>query len=112
MIKRGEIYWVNLDPTIGVEIRKTRPALVVSNDINNLHGATVTVLPLSTRVGRIHPFEVLLSAGSFGHAKTCKAKADQIRTVDKRRLGELLGILPPELLDKCDEAIRLHLALD
>jgi mRNA interferase MazF len=111
MIKRGEIYWVNLDPTIGSEIRKTRPAIIVSNDINNLHAQTVTVLPLSSSVEKVYPFEVLIRPKIFGNSQACKAKANQIRTVDKRRLGELIGILPNPLILQIDAALRLHLAL-
>lgn len=111
MIKRGEIYWVNLDPTIGAEIKKTRPALIVSNDINNLHAQTVTVAPLSTAVEKVHPFEVLLKPGIYGNDKPAKVKANQIRTVDKRRLGRPLGLLPPASMSAVDLALRLHLAL-
>ena len=111
MIKRGEIYWVNLDPTIGSEIRKTRPAVVVSNDINNLHAQTVTVVPLSTSIGKVHPFEVLLPAGLTGTREESKAKANQVRTVDKQRLGKGAGLVPENLMEKLEEAIRLHLDL-
>ena len=111
MIKRGEIYWVNLDPTIGAEIRKTRPALVVSNDVNNVNADTVTVLPLSTSVEKVYPFQVLLPPGSYGNTEPGKVKAEQIRTVDKRRLGRLVGMLKPELMRKIEQAIRLHLVL-
>ncbi len=111
MIKRGEIYWVNLDPSIGFEIKKTRPALVVSNDLNNVHAQTVTVLPLTTSTERVYPFETLLASGAFGNKESCKAKADQIRTVDKRRLGKLIGALSRELMLQVEEAVRLHLDL-
>ena len=111
MIKRGEIYWVNLDPTIGSEIRKTRPAVVVSNDINNLHAQTVTVVPLSSSIGKVHPFEVLLPAGLTGTREESKAKANQIRTVDKQRLGKSAGLVTAGLMEKLDEALRLHLDL-
>ena len=111
MIKRGEVYWVNLDPTVGAEIRKTRPGLVVSNDTNNLHAQTVTVLPLTSRVERVYPFEVLLRPGTFGNREASKAKANQIRTVDIQRLGKVIGTVPDEIMEAVDEAIRLHLGL-
>lgn len=111
MIKRGEIYWVNLDPTIGAEIQKTRPAVVVSNDLNNIHAQTVTVLPLSTSVEKIYPFEVMLEPGVFGNKEAGKVKANQIRTVDKRRLERLVGFLPKTLMDRVEQAMRLHLGL-
>lgn len=111
MIKRGEIYWVNLDPTVGAEIRKTRPGLVVSNDTNNLYAGTITLLPLTSQVGRVYPFEVLLKPGTFGNREATKAKANQIRTVDKQRLGKLIGIVTDEIMKEVDDAVRLHLNL-
>lgn len=111
MIKRGEIYWVNLDPTLGSEIRKTRPALVVSNDANNIHSGTVTILPITSNVEKIYPFEVFLPAGSCGNKEDCKVKADQIRTVDKRRLGKPVGFASSQILAEAEGAMRLHLGL-
>lgn len=112
MIKRGEVYWVNLEPTIGAEIKKTRPALIVSNDINNVHAKTVTVLPMTTAsLDKVYPFEVALAAGSYGAGKAAKIKANQIRTLDKRRLGRLVGAISKESLAAVDEAMRLHLGL-
>lgn len=111
MIKRGEVYWVNLDPTIGAEIRKTRPALVVSNDTNNVHARTVTVVPLTTSTEKVYPFEVLLKPGTYGNKEAAKAKANQVRTVDKRRLGRLIGILPSGAVEQVEVALRLHLDL-
>ena len=112
MIKRGEIYWVNLDPTIGSEIRKTRPALIVSNDINNVHAQTVTLLPLSSSVDKVYPFEVLIKPRAAGNKEVCKVKANQIRTVDKKRLGKIMGMLPGFLMLEVEEAMRLHLGLN
>ncbi|MBI5882489.1 MAG: type II toxin-antitoxin system PemK/MazF family toxin [Elusimicrobia bacterium] len=109
-MKRGEVYWVRLDPSEGAEIKKTRPALVVSNDTNNVYAQTVTVLPLTTQVDRVYPFEVLLETGVCG-PQAAKVKANQIRTVDKRRLGDLIALLPDPILRKVDDAVRLHLAL-
>lgn len=111
MIKRGEVYWVNLDPTIGAEIKKTRPAVVVSNDVNNVHAQTITILPLTTSTEKIYPFEVLLPAGAFGNKEASKAKANQIRTVDKRRLSGAMGLLPEKIMAQIEDALRLHLDL-
>ncbi|MBI4375623.1 MAG: type II toxin-antitoxin system PemK/MazF family toxin [Elusimicrobia bacterium] len=110
-MKRGEIYWINLDPTIGSEIQKTRPGLILSNDINNVHAETVTILPLTSSVKHVHPFEVLVKPDSFDNDKPVKIKADQIRTVDKRRIGRLLGNLPQDLIPHVERAVKLHLAL-
>lgn len=114
VIRRGEVYWVNLDPTVGAEIRKRRPALVVSNDINNLNSPTITVAPLtSAGTDRIYPFQVKLPPGACDQREATKVKAEQIRTVDKSRLaGQSLGSLSDDLMLKVDAALRLHLALE
>ena len=86
-IRRGEIYVAVLDPVVGREISKTRPVIVVSNDKNNQFSGTVTVLPITSKnLKRIYPFEVFLSKGTGNLPKNSKAKADQIRTLDKARL--------------------------
>ncbi len=111
MIQRGQIYWTRLDPTIGSESKKTRPALIVSNDASNQAGAMVTVLPITSNVKTIRPFEVLLAAGVGGLKVDSKVKVNQIRTVDKRRLcGEPLGpTVPSDALDQVARAIKIHL---
>ncbi len=111
MIKRGEVYWVSFDPAVGGEMKKMRPAVIVSNDINNMNSTTVTVLPLTSAVQKIYPFEVMIKAGSCGNREACKAKADQIRTVDKARLRKAMGFLPQFLMPEIDRAIRLPLSL-
>ncbi|MCS6842946.1 MAG: type II toxin-antitoxin system PemK/MazF family toxin [Caldilineales bacterium] len=108
--RRGEIYWVKLDPTIGSEIAKTRPALIISNDIGNQFSDRVIVAPISaSSTDKVYPFEVLLSAGEGGLPRESKVLLDQIRTVDKRRLGEKLGVLSPERMQEVNRAIRLSL---
>ncbi|MEK7859393.1 MAG: type II toxin-antitoxin system PemK/MazF family toxin [Elusimicrobiota bacterium] len=111
MIKRGEVYWAAFDPAVGGEIRKTRPTVVVSNDVNNVHSPTVTILPLSLAVQRVYPFEVFLAAETCGNKNDCKVKVDQIRAVDKRRLGDLVGQVPDFLMDDIAKALRCHLSL-
>jgi mRNA interferase MazF len=112
LIKRGEVYWINLDPTVGAEIKKTRPALIVSNDVNNQHAQTVTVLPITSKTDKVYPFEVQVPAGTIGNREACKIKANQIRTVDKSRLGASMGILPGDLLSRVESAMLLHLAIE
>ena len=111
VIRRGEIYWVQLDPTVGAEIKKTRPALVVSNNQSNKFSDLVCVLPITSKLKTVHPFEVLVPAGEGGLKTQGKIKANQIRTVDKRRiLGEPLG--PPltsGLLSQVSRAVKIHL---
>ncbi len=89
---RGEIFWVNLDPTIGSEIAKTRPAVVISNNVGNQFADRVIVAPItSANVAKLYPFEVKVEAGEAGVAKPGKILLDQIRTVDKSRLVKKLG---------------------
>ena len=111
MILRGQIYWVELDPSIGSEIKKTRPALIVSNNANNQAADTVTVLPLTSQVKVIRPFEVLLPAGVGGLKIDSKAKANQIRSVDKQRLSASpLGVaIDATILQRINKAIKIHL---
>ncbi len=111
MILRGQIYWVNLDPTIGSEIKKTRPALIVSNDANNQVADTVTVLPLTSQTKVIRPFEVLLPAGVGGLKVASKLKANQIRTVDKQRLSTrpLGAPVDTKIFHDINRAIKIHL---
>ena len=111
-IKRGDIYLAALDPVIGREIAKTRPIVVVSNNLNNKHGGTVTVLPLtSQRLEKVYPFELLLPKGTANLPKKSKVKADQIRTLDKSRLIKRFGRLTEEQAGQIDEAVKIHLAL-
>ncbi len=111
-IKRGEIYLCALDPVIGKEIAKTRPVVVVSNNANNKFSGTVTVLPITSRnIDKIYPFEVRMKKGSGNLNKNSKAKADQIRTIDKSRCISLIGELEKEHLGKIEKAMKIHLAL-
>ncbi len=111
-MKRGEIYYANLDPTVGSEINKRRPVLIVSNDINNRVSDVVTVLPITSNVSRIYPFEVLLTQAESGLPKDSKVQSQQIRSVAKQRLsGKTMGQLPNEKMQAIDTAIRLHLSL-
>ena len=110
--KRGDIWIVNLDPTIGAEIKKTRPALIISNDINNRYADTITLLPISDQGEKVYPFEVALPAKSFGLTKESKVKCQQIRTVDKRRLVKWLGIIDTHVLQDVEQALLIHLGIE
>ncbi len=95
--RRGDLYWVNLDPVVGTEIAKTRPAVIISNDIGNEFSARAIVAPLTTAgQDKVYPFEVLIPAAEGELPHPSKAALDQIRTVDKRRLGQHFGTLPPQ----------------
>lgn len=82
-MKRGEIYYANLSPTVGSEIDKRRPVLVVSNDANNRAANTVTILPITSNVTRVYPFEVLLNPEDSGLSKPSQVQAQQVRTISK-----------------------------
>jgi mRNA interferase MazF len=110
-IKRGDIFLVNFDPTIGAEVRKTRPAVVVSNDINNTHSPIISIAPISSSVSRILSFEVEIPAGFGGLKVRSKILVNQTRAVDKIRLVKKLGHLPIDILTKVDRALKLHYEL-
>ncbi len=111
-ISRGDIYLAALDPVVGSEIAKTRPVLVVSNNINNKYAGKVTVLPItSKKLKKTYPFELLLPKGTGNLPKDSKVKADQIRTLDKTRLVKHIGKLKSEHLNLLNNTIKIHLAL-
>jgi mRNA interferase MazF len=113
---RGEIRLVNLDPVIGAEANNRRPAVIVSNDGANATAArlgrgVVTVVPVTSNVARVYPFQVKLSAKATGLRTESKAQAEQVRSVAVQRMGPRLGRVPADLMEAIDEALRLHLAL-
>lgn len=111
-ILKGEIYLADLNPTVGSEISKTRPVLIVSNDISNQHAATVTIVPITSTTGKIYPFEVFLAKGEGNLTNDSKAKANQIRTIDKLRLKRRLGKINEETLKEIEQAILIHLEIE
>ena len=111
-IKRGDVFWVNFDPTVGAEAQKTRPALVVSNDINNTHSLIVSIAPITSNVTKIYSFEVEVPARTGGLKTRSKVMVNQTRAVDKLRLIKRLGHLPAELMEQTDRALKLHYDLD
>lgn len=114
MIRRGEIYWVNLDPTVGSEIKKTRPCLVISNNQANQFSSVITVVPITSSVGKIYPFEVALSEGDGGIKKSGVLKINQIKTIDKTRIsGKPLGsALDQGIMKKVAYALKIHLSIE
>ena len=103
------MFWADLDPSTGSEAAMTRPVLIVSRDANNKAAATVTVLPLSSSTHKLYSFEVYLEHASL--PKASKVQAQHIRTVDKSRLGEFVGMVGEGDLELVEQAIKLHLAL-
>lgn len=115
-MRRGEIRLVNLDPARGSESSKTRPGVIVSNDGANAaaarHGrGVVTVVPVTSNVAKVFPFQVRLAARECGLKQDSKAQAEQVRSVAVERVGRRVGRLPTAVLGRLDEALRLHLAL-
>lgn len=116
MIRRGDIHSIDLDPARGSEANKRRPAVVVSNDAANatasrLGRGVITVVPVTSNVERVYPFQVLLPAAETGLERDSKAQAEQIRSVAVERVGDRLGVVPNPIMLDIDEAIRLHLGL-
>ena len=116
VIRRGDIHAVDLDPARGSEANKRRPAVIVSNDAANatadrLGRGVITVVPVSSNVARVYPFQVLLPAAETGLDRDSKAQAEQIRSIAVERVGERLGAVPGAILVDLDEALRLHLGL-
>ena len=104
---RGEVWWVEFDPAVGSEIKKTRPALIISNNAANRNISRVVVIPLTSSTDNLYPGEALVHVG---HQKS-KVMSDQIMATDKKRLKSMLGVLSKEDLKAVEEAIKEHLAL-
>jgi len=109
--KRGEIYLVSFDPALGAEIQKTRPALILQNDIGNLHSPVTIVAAITSNVQRQGPTSVLVKAPEGGLDVDSIVLLNQIRTVDKRRLVKRLGVLRGATLKQVDQAVMISLAL-
>ena len=107
--ERGEIWIVLLEPITGHEIGKTRPALVISNNRNNEFSSTITLIPITSSIGKIYPFEVFVKGFETGLKIDSKMKCNQVRTVDKLRLLKSIGKVSPEKLSEVEEALLIHL---
>jgi len=106
-MRRGEVWWVEFDPAVGSEIRKRRPAVIVSNDAANRNLARVVVVPVTSNTGRQYPGEALVTVGG----QSSKAMADQIMAADKSRLTSQLGTLSKADMLAVEDAIKVHLGL-
>ncbi len=115
-MRRGEIRLVEYEPVRGSEANKTRPAVIVSNDGANAAAAragrgVVTVVPVTSNVARVYPFQMLIAAHESGLHQDSKARAEQVRAVAVERVGRRIGAVPPERMPALDAALRVHLAL-
>nr|WP_300145180.1 type II toxin-antitoxin system PemK/MazF family toxin [Propionicimonas sp.] len=113
---RGEIRLTDLEPALAGEANKRRPAIIVSNDHANTAAArlgrgVVTVVPVTSNIARVSPFQVLLTAEETGIRIDSKAQAEQVRSVSVERIGAVIGRLPAHVMVQVDDALRLHLQL-
>ena len=111
-VKRGEIWLVNLDPTLGHEIKKQRPAIIIQNDIGNKYSPITIVAPITSQgTDKIYPTEIFLTEENSGLKKESKALFNQIRAVDKRRLIKKVGKINEETIDLMNESIKISLGM-
>jgi mRNA interferase MazF len=106
-LKRGNVYWLAFDPSVGDEIQKTRPAVIVSNDAANAALNRVIVVPISSQTARLYPGEALIQL----EGQQRKAMADQLTTASKLRIKKLIGAVSPEDMSRIERAILLQLGI-
>ena len=106
-MKRGEVWWVNYEPSVGGEIKKQRPAVIMSNDFSNKYLNRVQVVPLTSQIDKLYPSEAYVQFGG----KQAKALADQITTVSKQRLLNKAGNLSKADIEQVEKAVKTQLDL-
>ena len=112
-IKRGDIYYADLSPVVGSEQGGIRPVLIVQNNVGNRYSPTVIAAAITSQINKAKmPTHITVGAPNYGLTKDSIILTEQIRTLDKRRLRERIGSLPPEIMEKVSEALRVSLAVD
>ena len=106
-MRRGEVWWVNFDPSLGEETQKTRPAVIISNDLSNKFLGRLQVVPLTSKVEKLYPGEAYVTLNDNQH----KAMADQITTVSKKRFSNRAGQVTKSDMQAIERAIRVQLDL-
>ena len=111
-VKRGDIWLVNLDPTVGHEIKKSRPAVIIQNDLGNKYSHITIIAPITSQsTDKIYPIDVLLAKRGSGLEKDSKVLLNQIRAIDKKRLIKRLGKVDYEIMSKINNSIKISLGL-
>ena len=112
MVKRGEIYYADLSPVVGSEQGGLRPVLIIQNDIGNRYSPTVIVAAITSKIDKARlPTHIELTAESYGLTKDSVVLTEQVRTIDKRRLKERVGLLPQEIMSTVDEALQISMGV-
>ncbi|OGI74455.1 PemK family transcriptional regulator [Candidatus Nomurabacteria bacterium RIFCSPHIGHO2_02_FULL_41_18] len=110
--RRGEIHLVNFDPTIGSEIKKTRPAVIIQNDVSNEHSQVTIVAAITSQINLpLYPNEILIKSPEGGLEKDSATLLNQIRSIDRKRLIKKMGAVSPATLEKIENALKISLGM-
>jgi mRNA interferase MazF len=112
MVRRGEIYYADLSPVVGSEQGGLRPVLIIQNDIGNRYSPTVIVAAITSKIDKARlPTHIEIQAEEYGLTKDSVVLAEQVRTIDKRRLRERVGVLSSEAMNSVDEALQISMGV-
>lgn len=112
MVRRGEIYYADLSPVVGSEQGGLRPVLIIQNDIGNRYSPTVIVAAITSKIDKARlPTHIEIQAEEYGLTKDSVVLTEQVRTIDKRRLRERVGVLSTEVMNSVDEALQISMGV-